>query len=316
MNENKNDYQIGMVSIGIPAYNRAESLRKVLNIAGSQTYQNIEIIVSDDASPDGMVSNVIEEFLPLDSRVRYYKQEENKGVLANADFVLKMSQGEYFTWFSDDDWRAPNFVETMVAILEDNKYVNMAFCDYHEVYEDGSRALGYPLTHLGVFKPFQSQKRLMRIFAYYWQDGVKGNCNIFYSVFRKKALDILNIKEISGGYQYLNMDRLIVFSMLQMGPVIIHPETLCTLTCGNKKYYASYLMNEENKPKKIWTKLIDFYSGQKKDRDLYVKNTSSLTEKIVILFAFIPKAMIELGAVPFKKRNFIISKSALKTNLE
>jgi len=299
---NKNDYQIGMVSIGIPAYNRAESLRKVLNIAISQTYQNIEIIVSDDASPDLMVSEVIEQFLTLDARVRYYKQEENKGVLANADFVLKMSQGEYFTWFSDDDWRAPNFVETMVTILKDNKGVNMAFCDYHEVYEDGSRALGYPSTHLGVFKPFQSQNRLMRIFAYYWQDGVKGNCNIFYSVFRKKTLDLLNIKKISGGYRYLNMDRLIVFSMLQMGPVIIHPETLCTLTCGNKKYYAGYLINEENKQKKIWSKLMNFYRVQKKDRDLYVINTSSMTEKVFILFAFIPKAMFELVAIPFKKK--------------
>jgi len=313
MNENKNDYQIGMVSIGIPAYNRAESLRKVLNIAISQTYQNIEIIVSDDASPDDMVREVIEEFLPLDARVRYYKQEENKGVLANADFVLKMSQGEYFTWFSDDDWRAPEFVESMVAELQGNKDVNMAFCDYHEVYEDGSRALGYPSTHMGVFKPFQSQKRLMRIFACYWQDGVKGNCNIFYSVFRKKALDTLNIREISGGYQYLNMDRLIVFSMLQMGPVIIYPEVLCTLTCGNKKYYPGSLVSEENKQKTFWSKLIDFYKVQKQDRGLYIKNTSNMTEKIVIFFTFIPKTMLELVALPLKKWNFIIRKSALKT---
>ena len=152
----------GLVSVGLPTYNRPESLKRALDITTSQTYTDLEIIVSDNASPDVRVREVVEEFSCRDSRIKYYRQDQNVGVLANAEFVLRKSQGEYFTWFSDDDWRSPEFIEILVAELEKNSGVDMAFCDYHEVYEDGSRAVGYPLTHLGVFKPFASRFRLVR----------------------------------------------------------------------------------------------------------------------------------------------------------
>ena len=306
----------GLVSIGLPAYNRAESLRQVLNIAISQTYKNIEIIVSDDASPDSRVREVIEEFLPRDSRIKYYKQDKNKGVLANAEFVLKMAQGEYFTWFSDDDWRAPEFIENMVAQLENNKGVNMAFCDYHEVYEDGSRALGYPATHLGVFKPFQSRYRLVRTIAYFWQDAVRGKSNIFYAVFRKGALDKLDIKKITEGYKHLNMDCLIVFSMLQSGPVVISSDAMCTLTCGNQKLYAHDINDVQKHQKSFVSKLLDFCKAQRKDRDLYIKNTPNIIEKLIIYFAFMPKITLALGAIFFKKCRTAVNGFDAKSHLE
>lgn len=291
----------GLVSVGLPAYNRPESLRRALKIITAQTYCKIEIIVSDNASPDPGVMEVIEEFALLDSRIKYYRQEQNRGLLFNAEFVLKKSTGEYFTWFSDDDWRSPEFIEILVTELEENKDVDMAFCDYHEVYEDGSRALGYPATHLGVFKPFESRFRLVRTISYYWQNATRGKCNIFYSVFRKAAIDALDIKKISGEYKHLNMDSLIVFSLLQAGPVSISSEAMCALTCGNKKYYTDNKDNAIKSNITIPPKLINFWSGHKKDRDLYIKNTDSLLEKIIIYFSFLPRLMIMLGMIIFRK---------------
>ena len=177
----------GMVSVGLPAYNRPDSLRRVLSNITAQTYPNLEIIVSEDASPDARVRNVIEEFASNDHRIKYFRQDQNKGVLANAEFVLRQAQGEYFTWFSDDDWRSPEFIELLVDELEKNKNVDFAFCDYREVYEDGSRATGYPSSHFKIFKPFTSNSRLVRTIAYYWQDAARGKSNIFYSVFRREA---------------------------------------------------------------------------------------------------------------------------------
>lgn len=295
------DDKKGLVSIGLPTYNRPDSLRRVLDIITAQTYSNLEIIVSEDASPDTRVREVVEEFSSRDSRIKYYRQDQNKGVLANAEFVLKKSQGEYFTWFSDDDWRSPEFIEILVAELENNKDVDLAFCDYYEVYEDGRRAVGYPKTHLGVFKPFKSRFRLVRTMCFYWQNHVRGNGNLFYSVFRKAVLDALDLKKISGGYQHLNMDCLIVFSLLQDGPVSISSEIMCTLTCKNKKYYTGDECQAGPNNKSVLSKLVDFWVDNKKDRDLYVSNTNLFIEKVIIHVSFVPRFVLMLATIILKK---------------
>lgn len=279
----------GLVSVGLPTYNRPESLKRALDIITSQTYRDLEIIVSDNASPVSRVKEVVGEFSLRDSRIKYYRQDKNRGLLFNAEFVLKKSRGEYFMWFSDDDWRSPEFIEILVAELEKNRGVDLAFCDYHEVYEDGNLAVGYPATHLIVFKPFESRFRLVRTMSYYWQNAVRGKCNIFYSVFRKAALDALDLRKISGEYKFLNMDSLIVFSLLQASPVSISSEAMCTLTCGNKKYYADNMGKRSNS---MLRRLLEFWAGYKRERDHYIKNTNLLIEKVIIYFSFFPRVAI------------------------
>lgn len=317
-----NNYIKGLVSIGLPTYNRPESLKKVLEYIIKQTYKNLEIIVSDNNSPNLNIKDIVDGFAITDSRIKFYKQEINIGVLANAEFVLKKATGEYFTWFSDDDWRSPEFIENMVLILEKNKNVNMAFCDYYEVYEDGNRAEGYPVSHLNIFKPFQSKHRLSRIFTYYWQNSVLGKCNLFYSVFRKKVLDTIDINALTEEYKYLNMDNLIVFRMLQLGPIVINNDPLCTLTCGNQKFYFDNLLDKNITQKKWINTFISLYKTYSNDRKLYSKNTTSHIEKFIINLLFIPKLSLELAnyffiKLKWKNTNKIVEMPPLeKINLQ
>ena len=302
---NSNKYVNGLVSIGIPTYNRPNELKRILKVATSQTYSNLEIIVSDNASPaDANIRQIVDEFAKIDSRIKFYLQPQNLGILANAEFVLKQATGEYFTWFNDDDWRSPEFIELLVHELENNQGTNLAFCDYHEVYEDGSPALNYPPTHLGVFAPFKNKFRLLRALRYFWQPGKNGKANIFYAVFRKTALDQLDLKKISANYTRLNMDCLIVFSLLQLGPVSILPQAMCTLTCGNEKHYitpqnstissqsaeklssarmwGSIILKFFGRPYVLFHKLSNIWSTYKTDRDSYLDNTNSSFEKSII----------------------------------
>ena len=289
-----------LVSIGLPTYNRHDALRKVLGIIAAQTYPNLEIIISDNASPDEKVKEVIEEFARKDSRIKYYRQDENIGVLANAEFVLRQACGEYFTWFSDDDWRSPEFIELLVEELEKNRNINFAFCDYREVYEDGSRAIGYPSSHLKIFKPFTSNSRLIRTITYYWQDAARGKPNIFYSVFRREALVALDIKKITDGYKLLNMDCLIAFSLLQKSRVYIRSELMCTLTCGNQKYYVDPENHHKQGQKNLLIKLLDLWTDNWNDRNLYIKNTNNLAEKIIIYMLFLPKILALFSSISLK----------------
>ncbi len=296
-----NDNVQPLVSIGIPTFNRPVELRHILQCMLDQTYANIEIIILDNCSTLPEVGRIAQEFTQKYANIKYFRNAENLGVLRNAVELLKYANGEYFCWVSDDDWRAPEFLDILVAELESNKTVDLAFCDYHEVHADGSRAPGYPSSHLPIFKPYENRFRLVRTLFFYWQNAVHGKCNIFYAVFRKTVLTGMHIKKITEGYRHLNMDCLIVYSLLQRGPVSISKEVLCTLTCGNKKHYIdddSHL-GRSNKP--ILSKLMDFWLDHKKDRDLYIKNTDRLVEKLIIYFSFFPKVLVLLATWALKK---------------
>lgn len=99
-----------LVTIAIPTYNRADSyLKQALQSALEQTYQNVEIIVSDNCSTDNtemVIKNV------NDPRIRYFRQEKNIGANNNFNFCLNQAKGDYFLLLQDDDLIDCDFIET------------------------------------------------------------------------------------------------------------------------------------------------------------------------------------------------------------
>src|ERR1700688_2286292 len=104
-----------LVSVGIPTYNRPVGLRRTLEFICGQTYSNIEIIVSDNASLDPGTKSVAEEFAARDERIKYFRQRANIGAMENFRFVLAKASGDYFMWAADDDEWDPRFVETCLG---------------------------------------------------------------------------------------------------------------------------------------------------------------------------------------------------------
>ena len=114
-----------LVSIGIPTYNRAKgNLRKVIERALDQTYTNVEVIVSDNCSPDN-TAEVVQSF--DDPRLRYFRQETNIGPNNNFNYCLNQARGEYFLLFHDDDTIDPDFIEACMAALEPGQSVGTIF---------------------------------------------------------------------------------------------------------------------------------------------------------------------------------------------
>ena len=98
-----------LVSIAVPTYNRANSfLKESLASAINQTYQNIEIIVSDNCSTDN-TELVVKSF--NDRRIRYFRQKENIGPINNANYCLDQAKGVYFTLLHDDNLIENDFIE-------------------------------------------------------------------------------------------------------------------------------------------------------------------------------------------------------------
>ena len=98
-----------LVTIAIPTYNRADGyLKQALESALNQTYSNIEIIISDNCSPDN-TETVVKGF--SDPRIRYFRQTENIGANNNFNFCIEQARGIYFLLLQDDDMIDNDFVD-------------------------------------------------------------------------------------------------------------------------------------------------------------------------------------------------------------
>lgn len=107
-----------LVSIGVPTFNRPDLLQVALEHLVAQTHKNIEIVISDNSSPDPSVQKVIEQFSERDGRIRSTRQVESIGAAQNFIFVLRESRGEYFMWAADDDYFEPWFIERCLQQFE------------------------------------------------------------------------------------------------------------------------------------------------------------------------------------------------------
>lgn len=105
-----------LVTIGIPTYNRAETAERAARSALAQDHREVEVIVSDDASPDDTRER-LERLAAEDRRLRYVRQPANLGHALNFQHVLEQARGEYFMWLSDDDWIDPAYVARCLEVL-------------------------------------------------------------------------------------------------------------------------------------------------------------------------------------------------------
>ena len=125
-----------LVSIGLPTFNRAKVLRRAVDSLLAQTYRNFELIISDNASSDE-TQEICRQYAARDPRVRYVRQKENIGAAPNNIFVLREARGEYFLWTADDDWWAPEYVASLVEVLENHSGYGVALCSFQRLYPDG-----------------------------------------------------------------------------------------------------------------------------------------------------------------------------------
>lgn len=120
------------ISVIVPNYNHAKYLPERLESIFSQTCQDFELIILDDCSTDDS-KRVIEEFT-RDSRVVTCFNEINSGcVFRQWNKGLRLASGELVWIAESDDYSDPEFLETMVALLDSNPEVGVAFCCSHRV---------------------------------------------------------------------------------------------------------------------------------------------------------------------------------------
>jgi len=115
-----------LISVCIPVYNGEKYIEETLNSIIVQTYKNIEIIISDNASTDN-TGSIVMKYLDKDSRVKYSRNEVNLGYSGNLNKLIELAKSEYIAVYHADDIYQPTIVEEQVNFLNSNPSLGGCF---------------------------------------------------------------------------------------------------------------------------------------------------------------------------------------------
>lgn len=107
---------IGMVSVIMPVYQAVDHLALALDSLQRQSYQNLELIVVDDASTDGSYEKLV-ELAKTDPRIVPLRQDENGGAYRARNQGLTQAKGAFITTHDADDWSHPQKIECQLKAL-------------------------------------------------------------------------------------------------------------------------------------------------------------------------------------------------------
>lgn len=123
-----------LVTVIVPVYNVECYLDKCISSIVHQSYKNLEIIMIDDGSTDAS-SEICDKWAVKDKRIHVI-HKQNGGLSDARNAGLAVATGEYISFVDSDDWIKPQFIETLMALLESDK-ADIAECGVRYVDERG-----------------------------------------------------------------------------------------------------------------------------------------------------------------------------------
>jgi len=140
------------VQIFIPTYNRSGKLKKAISSALNQTYKDISVVVIDNASSDNTF-DVVNNIIKFDSRVKYYRNAINIGMIGNFNLIRYYVDSNYFCFLCDDDVYNNNFIDC--AIQSFLLYPEIVAAAYNAPVRENGVILCSQLDgwNEGVYKP-------------------------------------------------------------------------------------------------------------------------------------------------------------------
>lgn len=124
------------VSIGVPVFNGENFLAEALTSLQNQTFEDFEVIISDNASID-RTGEIGRAFAADDERFRYSRNAVNLGANPNYNRTFALARGEFFRWHAHDDVCEPKYLEQVHRALVDDPDAVLAHTDTTYIGRDG-----------------------------------------------------------------------------------------------------------------------------------------------------------------------------------
>jgi len=172
--------EVPKVSVLIPSYNHEKYVAEAIQSVLDQTFQNFEIIITDDGSVDNTV-DVIKSF--SDTRIRLFVFEKNQGAVAAYTNCFNNANGLYMANLSSDDAWMPDKLEKQVKILDENLDVAAVFSQAHIVDDDGNHFDDKDHPYHQIFHQ-ENRNRFQWLRRFFYE----GNCLCHPSVLARREI--------------------------------------------------------------------------------------------------------------------------------
>jgi len=111
-----------LISVLIPAHNRAKLIGEAIESCINQTYKNMEIVIYDDGSTDN-TEKIISDFISRFDNIRYIKGDKNMGIGHARNILLENINGDFACWLDSDDTMERNRLEINLKNIGDNDII-------------------------------------------------------------------------------------------------------------------------------------------------------------------------------------------------
>ena len=212
-----------ILTIGIPVYNSEKFIRNALDSLLSQTFNNFELIISDNASTDATAA-ICHEYVKKDTRIRYVHQSKNMGPIFNFNFLLQEAKSKYFMWAASDDYWDPTFIEKNIRCLELDETIVGSVGDI-ELYRNHTKELKPDIsdpsnrntrTFQYVCPTFGSFEKRIGTYIRFFQ------ASIIYGVYRTEKMK----ESFIHSRYFWAMDLAIILNLLKYGNLHVVDEVL------------------------------------------------------------------------------------------
>ena len=141
-----------LISVLLPSYQHEQWIGETIDSILNQSYNNIELIIVDDASADNSVG-VIKEYATKDPRIKHETFEKNQGAMVALNRCYELSCGEYIATISSDDIWELDKLEKQAQILVNNKDIDAVFALPTFINEHGESITNISNGFLTSIKP-------------------------------------------------------------------------------------------------------------------------------------------------------------------
>jgi glycosyltransferase involved in cell wall biosynthesis len=199
------------LTIGLPVYNGENYLADSLEALLGQSYEDFEMVISDNASSDG-TADICTSYAKSDSRIRYIRQERNIGLQPNHNFVIRQAKGELFKMASHDDLYARDLLKRCVEALDERPQAVIAHC--REAMIDTAGNVIKLITYSAAVDSPRAPERFRSMLFDGWDDYT-------YGVMRTK---VLSSTHLHGSHHFA--DRTINTELSLHGPFLMVPDLM------------------------------------------------------------------------------------------
>ena len=274
------------IDILLATYNGEKYVGEQIESILTQTYKNINLIISDDKSQDN-TRKIIEEYAKKDQRITIFFQEENLGYIKNFEFLIKQVKSNYFMLSDQDDVWLPEKVEKSIKKLKEEN-ADLVFGDLEVVDQS-------LYTIYSSFGDFMKLNRKIKKCKNSYEMNYLYNC-VTGCTLLAKSKTIQDFMPIPANSKYVVHDHWIALMTSLHGKLAYIPEKLIKYRQhGDNQIGTEKISHKFNKMEQVRNLFIDVKLGV---FSTYVLQNNKFPEK---LQDFNKKALEYYKMLPGKK---------------